>query len=236
MTDVDKVKELLSVMINIVVKANWDIVQFQQYFNIDTRQKAESYKIFISKFIEELYEIEGNIENNIENKFVTSRIIKTPHFSSHAGVSIFKIYKRLRDKIEKGLLITSVPDLEKLPEFIDFLRMFEQLTLVFTTKIDDLIGCGSRGASSCQSFFGSSDPTKARANEYNISTIGLALSKYTGIIYLTPGRSYKNLGEKMTVRSLVRIVYNTETDEPIIIVEKVYPAGHTNSEYIQDFY
>jgi hypothetical protein len=136
------------------------------------------------------------------------------------GMSVFKIYNFLVKKASE-INLTLIP-LDKIQEFKDYsnAQKLTNLELVFSTKTSDICGMGSRGILSCQNLF---EESKDSA-DYCIRLVGSILSKYLGICYITNGSDWKDRGEKMLYRSLIRFVINGKTNKPEIIIDKMYPA------------
>lgn len=79
----------------------------------------------------------------------------------------------------------------------------------------DIATMSMRGINSCQNWGDA---------KFRSCLIGSILSKYVGIIYLTSGSEFENLGTKMIKRCIVRFGVNTNTKKPVIILDKMYDS------------
>jgi hypothetical protein len=154
--------------------------------------------------------------------------IRLPHDISfndelvfRSNQSFFKIYNKLNSLLRSGKFL-ALKRLEDYEEFRDFSREnvpVNKFKIVFSS--DDINGAydiatmSMRGISSCQNW---------NNGEYRYCTIGSMLDTFVGIIYLTSGTDFNNIGTKMIKRSVVRFVIDKEKNKPFIFIDKMYPV------------
>lgn len=100
------------------------------------------------------------------------------------------------------------------------LHLTEKSRIVFSSDKQkgmwDIATMSMRGIRSCQSWRGS----------YKRNLIGSIIDPFVGIIYLTNGDILPK-GERMARRALVRYVVHKRTNEPALLIERLYPY-HNN--------
>lgn len=146
--------------------------------------------------------------------------------------SAIKSYNNLLEKVKNTININIDQFLiEPTPEFKEYSSApkSKNQTIVFSTKINDLIGSSSRGIRSCISLFDCNEEM-VDFTENSAKVVGSVLSKYIGVIYLTSGENYLDRGERMFYRAMVRIVYDLSTEEPAIVLDKIYPKQNKEIE------
>lgn len=152
------------------------------------------------------------------------------------GTSLFRAYNKILEKVN---VITGISVdhylLENLSEFKEYSAATKNnsMFIVFSTKINDLVGIGSRGIRSCQSLF-CEDEKNVVIDSFNKSLVGTVLSRYIGVIYLTTGTDFHGRGERMIARCLVRLVYNTIEEKFYLFIDLMYPRE--KNEYRNLFY
>jgi hypothetical protein len=134
--------------------------------------------------------------------------------------SIFKVYNKIYNEI-KSLHIGKV--LPKLEEMKDFKRFstdnvpMKNYQIVFSSNgnegLWDIATMSMRGIKSCQSWGG----------RFKTQLVGSLIDPCVGIIYLTSGKDVDGLGSKMIRRSVVRYTIDSQTQKPIILIDKMYP-------------
>jgi hypothetical protein len=197
--------------------------------NEDIRELIKSNMEYISVIRELFDEILENNDSNILNKNYDIKGIKF-----QKGQSIFRIYVSLQKKLEtlqKEIKSDKLlPDLDSINEFKEFsqinINTNQKYYLVFSTKQSDICGIGSRGILSCQNLF-----NEFEDYDYHEQLIGSILSRYVGTCYITSGSDYKNRGEKMIFRVLIRLIINGQTNQPEILIDRLYP--NNNYDIIQ---
>ncbi len=131
------------------------------------------------------------------------------------GERLFKVYGKFATLIE-GLF--KLVKLEEMQSFKDYstANFSGKMQVIFSAADKegawDILTMSMRGITSCQSWTG----------QYHKATIGSMLDPFTGIIYLTTGASGEH-GSKMLRRCVVRFVVNSETRQPAIYLEFMYP-------------
>ena len=147
------------------------------------------------------------------------------------GTSLFRAYQKVLEKLRDftGINIDSYR-LENSEEFKAYSLAAKpsSLYLVFSTKINDLLGISSRGITSCQDLFCKNEV------QYKENIAGTVLSRYIGVIYLTTGEDFRGRGERMISRCLVRLLFNTREEKFYLFLDKMYPKE--NEEYRELFY
>jgi len=147
-------------------------------------------------------------------------------------VKVYNNFKKRLDKLQRHPLILPrgswetdiMPDITKSKAFKDFSKR-GKFTLIFSTKLEDLVGISNRGITSCQSLFCENGEPVTQLESYKEQLVGTILSRYIGVVYVASGSEYKGRGSRMLYRCLVRLVYDIENDEPKIVVDKMY-GGH----------
>jgi len=101
-----------------------------------------------------------------------------------------------------------------------------EFNLVFSTKAEDILAMSSRGMfTSCQNLFGDRD--------YNEKAIYAAISRYTGIIYITNKQDFDNRGEQIVARAIV--FYVVRNNVPYLGLSKVYYSSGNQGLISQEF-
>lgn len=153
-----------------------------------------------------------------------------------AGSNLIKTYNTLLSKIKKTITLNiDQYFLEKTQEYKEYLSSAKSnsLQVVFSTKINDLIGISSRGIRSCQSLFCEKEED-VDVNNFSKKIVGTVLSQYIGVIYLTTGSDFIGRGERMFSRCLVRLLYNIKEEKFYVFIDKMYPKE--NEEYRAIFF
>lgn len=177
---------------------------------------------------------DGTIKLLCSNNF--SGIIFDKKISFFKGESLFKIYGKLKSKIDELFKLFKLPsktrELDSLPEIKEFNKnnipiKKDNLFIVFSSSGEegawDIATMSERGIRSCQSW----EPHLG-VGEYRPCLIGSIASRYIGIIYLTSGKEIPGRGTKMIKRCVVRFGINTNKSEeergPAIILDKMYDS------------
>jgi len=200
-----------------------DLKPFREDVTINIKPSQDDINYFAFNMLQELRKIKTNelakiLMNNKLNELLASNSftdnIKTKDGQLNKGQKITKIYSDLARKYD-------LKPLEKLNGFKEFSFSFDNLssTVVFSTDPTDILTMSSRSNwTSCQDIFGD--------NILRGKAVGSALMKNIGIIYLTNKRNFKERGEEMLFRALVRNI--KLDDEHIIFVDKIYPNDNKN--------
>jgi hypothetical protein len=255
-----KFEELYEIMVKYLDKANTNlynlanyIIEGKDYFKTNYRSFFDIKEYIIEnviksdkpilKHIGNLYFIILDISEKLELKkgiedFTLTAQIKSPDGSIRfdKGMSIIKIYSRIRSLLEKLAASIDLPtfgidlqmkDISITDEFRAVSKAKAKFTLVFSTELLDLLGISERGVQSCQSLHDEKDHECFRITDLNQKLIGTVLSRYVGVCYITDGRKSDDKGEQMLYRALIRQVFNMETNEPAIFIDKLYPEEET---------
>lgn len=136
------------------------------------------------------------------------------------GEGIFKVFGKLKEAFQEQKL--AFVDLEQTNEFKNFCAENvpnKSYQVVFTSDGKegawDLLTMSMRGFKSCQRW----DAAESR------SLIGSVLSKFVGIIYITSGADFEGKGPKMMRRSVVRYAIDADSQEPCLLIDKIYPPS-----------
>lgn len=131
------------------------------------------------------------------------------------GTDVFKLTKTL---LYAGRKYSNA----ELVEPIEIANQFKKLKVVFTSDgIDgawDIATMSMRGIKSCMRWNASRAP----------ALIGSIIDPCCGILYLTNGRK-TSYGSKMLFRALVRLVINTYSNEPALLVDRLYSSLYKNA-------
>lgn len=139
-----------------------------------------------------------------------------------ASQSLFGVYSKLRKKV-KDMEVDMI-DLDQLPEAKIFAAENipnRSYKIVFSSEGKegawDILTMSMRGIRSCQRWDG----------EYPKCLIGSIFSKFVGIMYLTSGSDHLvekvSYGSKMMRRSVVRYAIDSESEKPVLILDRMYP-------------
>ncbi len=136
------------------------------------------------------------------------------------GESLFKVYNKIYQALTELKCGIRIERLDSMPEFKRFSSdnlPHDRFQVVFSSDgIDglwDIATMSMRGITSCQSWDG----------QYKKALIGSIVDPFVGLIYITSGTNMNKLGSKMIKRSLVRLVIDSKTKKPFIIVDRMYP-------------
>jgi len=138
-----------------------------------------------------------------------------------ANESIFKIYNKVYNKLLELKCGVRIDKLDSIPEFKRFSSdnlPHNQFQIVFSSDgldgLWDIATMSQRGVTSCQSWNG----------QYKNNLVGSIVDPFVGILYLTSGTNMDHLGTKMVKRSIVRFVVQSDTKEPKILIDNIYPS------------
>ena len=156
-----------------------------------------------------------------------------------AGASIIKIYNSIGSKLiglnsvlsevlsESYFNFIAIEETEAFKAVSEYQSkansVKENYTLVFSTKLKDLVGISARGINSCQSV-ADEKGNCIDIHDDNQRLIGTILSRYVGVCYLTNGEQMGTRGEKMVFRALIRQALDLESEKPYIMVDKLKPS------------
>jgi hypothetical protein len=133
----------------------------------------------------------------------------------------FKIYNELEEILKKFDI--TIQKLDTINEFKDFSKVNvadKKYQIVFSATGEDgfwdISTISMRGITSCQSW----------TAEQSKGLIGTLATKYAGVIYLTSGTKFGNLGDKMLYRAIVRFIVSNKTNKPAIMLDKMYPEDN----------
>lgn len=199
------------------IKSNLDTAYLELYEsnNVNSSEIRSVLKSFYLMLSNELF------RNQIKLVLIDNLYSENKTIKYNKNSSIFKVYADLKNKLK--IFNYNLPDLESTQEFKDFSKRNNNFTLVFSTKINDLAGISSRGIRSCQSLFDKCE-NLPEIESLNRPIIGTILSKYVGVCYVTSGSDFKGRGEKMLYRALVRQVFDTKSEKPYILIDKLHPT------------
>jgi len=187
-------------------------------------------------------------ENLVAPKILESIRTENNKIRFDKGASIIKAYKTLikklndyfdqpklsaylgeidyydREKIDEALNGVKI---EKTPQFSAFSKR-GGYKIVFSTKLEDLVGISSRGVINCQSLFWNTeegDVQPKAVTEHTRQLVGTILSRYIGVIFIASDKTkHFGRGSKMLYRALVRVVLDTKTNGAAILLDEIYPA------------
>lgn len=152
--------------------------------------------------------------------------ISVGKYKLRAGETVFKSYANIvkfLDKFSKQYnTFVPVVNIDKIPSIKEYnkLNLNGDFYVVFNSGNEgvwDVCTMSERGISSCQSW------DNKHTELYNRALIGSILSKNLGLIYLTSG-SQMERGEKMVRRCLIKLVLDEDTQEPYILLDKMYDS------------
>jgi len=181
--------------------------------------KAQLLKIYENEIVKILLDKDLS-KLLINNSFDEN--IKTKDGQLNKNQKITNIYSNLQKKYNN---LKPLEQLNGFKEYSKEIRKPMEATIVFSTDPNDILLMSSRSTwQSCQDIFGSSI--------IRGSSIGTALMKNVGIIYLTNEKDFKNRGEEMLFRSLVRIVKGRKSSSRInfILLDSMYPNKNLKIE------
>lgn len=136
------------------------------------------------------------------------------------GEGVLKVYNKLSGILDKNGFI-NLDNLTDMPEFKIFstqnvpkLKYTIKFSSVGAEGAWDIATMSMRGISSCQTW-GSGNST---------AIVGSILDPFTGIIYLS-SKENTVYGSKMIRRCIVRFAMNSATNQPVILLERMYPSS-----------
>lgn len=134
-----------------------------------------------------------------------------------------------------------LPSYDSIPEVKAFSRnnmpLAKDLYVVFSASGDegawDIATMSMRGVSSCQTWDGDavSDEETAGARRrdcYNQKLVGSIVSSNVGVIYLTSGKDFNGMGEKIIRRSIVRFAIDTDIpadkENGVVVIDRMFDS------------
>jgi len=182
------------------------------------------------------YEFEIELENDdVIRNFKTSHDIKCvlkinnfdKTFNIPIGTSLAKAGILLEKISEKVFNIQIKMDPQKLQTFSAFSRRdlsSHSFELVFSTQPKDILAMTSRGSfPSCMDLF------SFNVGGFNRQAVYSAISRYTGIIYITNKQDFKGRGERIIARSSVFFLERND-HVPVIGLSKLYYSSGKPNE------
>jgi hypothetical protein len=154
------------------------------------------------------------------------------------GTSLAKSYGKIRNIVQQflksiGENTMSMTEYDFIPAVKDFNAkntpvLSSNFEVVFSASGDtgawDIATMSMRGLTSCQDW--SDSPNVP--GRYNACIIGSIASNYVGLIYLTNGKDWKGLGEKMIKRCVVRFGIDVSKPKkerkPVIILDRMFDS------------
>lgn len=141
------------------------------------------------------------------------------YFRKNEG--FFRVYNKLSAELAALRCKATLPKIEKNPYF----KLFssdnlpgDRFSIVFSSVgsdgLWDIATMSMRGISSCQRWNGA----------HKKCLIGSMIDPYVGILYLTAGTKFNELGSKMIRRCIVRFAVDDKTKKPFLLIDRMYPA------------
>lgn len=137
--------------------------------------------------------------------------IKSNYRNFNSGTDLFTVISYLKDNCNFPIIKEQIQFFLKQKQLLN-----NNYQIVFSGSgnkgLWDIATMSMRGIKSCQRW----------GSSYAKALVGSMVDPYAGIIYLTDGEKMKH-GPKMVTRSVVRFVVNRHTNEPAIMLERIYP-------------
>lgn len=145
------------------------------------------------------------------------------------GEGLFKVYNKLSKAVAQDITLPKIETFVSFKAFSSANIPSKAHKLVFSSDgvdgIWDIATMSMRGISSCQSWTSSNSK----------HLIGSILDPFTGILYITSGSKFGDVGTKMVRRCLVRLVVNARQKETLLL-ERMYPSWDKNiADYFKNF-